>query len=140
LVQVIAAKQVNDVVPEKVSAYINSVGTIHCELIYGRWNLPFTAASRGSKSTPPHTSTKANKVPILVRLVTSVRFKNKAGIATTNPVTIVANDGVWNLGWMRENAFGNKPSRLMLIQMRGWPSWNISNTLAVAITALMEIT
>jgi hypothetical protein len=47
-------------------------------------------------STPVQTTTNANKVPMLVRSVTSVRFKNNAGTATTMPVTIVANDGVLN--------------------------------------------
>jgi hypothetical protein len=43
--------------------------------------------------TPAQTKTKANKVPILHKSVTIVRFKNKAGTATTKPVTIVANEG-----------------------------------------------
>ena len=31
---------------------------------------------------------------------------NNAGTATTKPVTIVAKEGVWNLGWMDENFIG----------------------------------
>ena len=49
---------------------------------------------------------------------------------------MVANEGVRNFGWMVENFLGNKPSRLMLIQMRGCPSWNTSSTLAMATIAL----
>ena len=47
--------------------------------------------------TPIHTSTKANKVPILVRDNTVLKFKNKAGIATKKPVRMVEKDGVPNL-------------------------------------------
>ena len=39
--------------------------------------------------TPTDTKIKANKVPILHKSVSIVRFKNKAGTATTNPVKIV---------------------------------------------------
>src|SRR5262245_40137567 len=90
-------------------------------------------------STPPHTSTNANKVPMLVRSVTSVRFMNNDGIATTRPVTMVENHGVLNRGWMEEKMDGSRPSRLIDIQMRGCPSWNTSKTVAMAITALIAI-
>ena len=52
---------------------------------------------------------KANRVPILVRSVTKVRFSIMAGMPTTSPVMMVAKEGVLNLGWMREKIFGNKP-------------------------------
>src|SRR5687768_8114502 len=58
------------------------------------------------------------------------------GIATKNPVKIVENEGVLYFGWIRENILGNKPSRLILIQILGCPNWNTSKTLAVAIIAL----
>ena len=49
-------------------------------------------------STPPQTKTKANKVPILHKSVTIVRFINNAGIPTIKPVTIVEKEGVLNFG------------------------------------------
>jgi hypothetical protein len=58
-----------------------------------------------------------------------VKFKNKAGIATTKPVTTVAYDGVLYFGALFENRFGNKPSRLILIQIRGCPIWKTNKTL-----------
>ena len=90
-------------------------------------------------NTPPQTNTKANKVPILHKSVTIFKFMNNAGIATTNPTTMVAKEGVLYLGCTIENFFGNKPSRLMLIQIRGCPIWNTSNTEAIATTALTAI-
>ena len=41
--------------------------------------------------------------------------------ATTKPVTIVAKDGVLYFGCTFENCFGNRPSRLILIQILGCP-------------------
>src|SRR5262245_22787205 len=81
----------------------------------------------------------ANNVPMLVRSVTSVRFINNEGIATTNPVMIVENHGVLNRGWMAEKIGGSNPSRLIDIQMRGCPNWKTSNTVAIASTALMAM-
>ena len=52
---------------------------------------------------------------------------------------MVENEGVLYLGWSRANIGGSRPSRLMLIQMRGWPNWKTNSTLAMAITALIEI-
>ena len=51
----------------------------------------------------------------------TLEFKNKAGTATTKPVTIVAYDGVLYFGCTFEKRLGNNPSRLMLIQIRGCP-------------------
>ncbi|MNQ99367.1 hypothetical protein D3C85_1150980 [compost metagenome] len=68
-----------------------------------------------------------------------VRFMNNEGMATTKPTTMVAKDGVWYLGWILEKDLGNKPSRLMLIQILGCPIWKTSNTLAIANTALTAI-
>ena len=55
------------------------------------------------------------------------------------PVMMVENQGVLNFGWILAKAFGSSPSRLMLIQIRGCPSWKTSNTLVVATTALAEM-
>jgi len=65
---------------------------------------------------------KANKVPMLLRSTTSLRFMNNAGIATTTPVIMVENEGVLKRGWTREKIGGSNPSRLILIQIRGCPS------------------
>ena len=75
-----------------------------------------------SINTPPDTRINANKVPMLVRSVTSVRFKNKAGMATKKPVTMVAKAGVLYFLCSLENRGGKSPSRLMLIHIRGWPT------------------
>jgi hypothetical protein len=61
----------------------------------------------------------AKRVPITPRSVTSVRFMNSAGIATTIPVRMVENHGVLNLGCIDEKIFGRSPSRLMAIHRRG---------------------
>ncbi len=74
---------------------------------------------------------------MLVRSVTSVRFMKSEGMATTRPVTMVANHGVLKRGWMAEKIGGSRPSRDIAIQMRGWPSWKTSSTVASATTALM---
>src|SRR5215510_8982307 len=81
----------------------------------------------------------ANNVPMLVRSVTSVRFMNNEGIATTSPVMMVENHGVLKRGWMAEKIGGSNPSRLIDIQMRGCPSWKTSSTVAIAITALIAM-
>src|ERR1700752_2892934 len=94
---------------------------------------------RGSTSTPQDTSTNANNVPMLVSWVISPLPTNSAGTATMMPVMMVENHGVLNFGWILPKALGNSLSRLMLIQMRGCPSWNTSSTLVVATTALTEI-
>ncbi len=48
----------------------------------------------GRLRTPAHTSTKANSVPMLVRSVTIAMSTNNEGMPTTNPVMMVANEGV----------------------------------------------
>src|SRR6185437_3448429 len=85
---------------KKNTPTINNTGTMNRALIYGILNLGAAspASLLGNKSTPPHTSTNANNVPMLVKSVTSVRFKNNAGIATKRPVTIVAKEGVLYFG------------------------------------------
>jgi hypothetical protein len=45
--------------------------------------------------------------------VTSDKFINSAGIATIRPVSIVENHGLRNRGWIDENIFGSRPSRLI---------------------------
>jgi hypothetical protein len=87
-------------------------------------------------STPPQTSTKANSVPMLDKSVTSVKFINSDGMATTRPVMMVENHGVLKRGWMLEKIGGKSPSRDIAIQMRGCPSWNTKSTVAIAMTAL----
>ena len=69
-------------------------------MIYGILNLaPVRSSSfAGNNNTPPQTNTKANKVPILVRSVTSVRLTNNAGTPTTIPVKMVEKDGVLYFG------------------------------------------
>ena len=62
--------------------------------INGKWNLPGSFSFVGKSNTPPQTSTKANKVAMLVKSSTNVLSVNKIGTPTTKPVTIVANDGV----------------------------------------------
>ncbi len=63
--------------------------------------------------------TAVEKVPTLVRSTKKSILKNKAGIATIIPVMMVAKDGVLYLGWIVANLFQSKPSRLMVIQIRG---------------------
>jgi len=89
---------------------INANGTIYLLLIYGTLKrdsgLFFLLLMI---SIPLQTTTKAKRVPILVRSVTSVRFINRAGMATTSPVTMVAKEGVLYFGWILEKAFGSRP-------------------------------
>src|SRR5258706_11893444 len=96
-------------------------GPRYLELMYGT-NLFSPANSLSLTSTPAQTIVNAKSVPITDRSVTSDRFINRAGIATINPVRIVENQGVRKRGWMDENIFGSRPSRLIAIQRRGWPS------------------
>jgi hypothetical protein len=62
---------------------------------------------------PPHTSTNANSVPMLVA---SPRIRIGAN-AASNPVAAMNSrferQGVRNLGWISQNNFGSKPSRDM---------------------------
>src|SRR5690606_27079324 len=90
-------------------------------------------------NTPAQTNIKAKNVPTEVKSTKKSILKNNAGIATTKPVTIVANDGVLYLGWIVANFFHNKPSRLIVIQMRGCANWNTNNALVIAITDVTEI-
>ena len=80
-------------------------GKINFELMYGILNLPLVARSCNSLSlcgdnisTPPQTSTKANKVPMLVKSKTKFSSVKNMGIPTTKPVTIVAKLGVLYFG------------------------------------------
>src|SRR3546814_10243347 len=108
--------------------------------MYGVLNFPRGASgSVWIRRTPAQTSVKAKRVPILQRSATMYMFINSTGIATTKPVTMVAKEGVLKRGWIREKDRGSSPSRLMLIQMRGWPIWNTKRTLAMATTALAAI-
>ena len=62
-------------------------------------NLPGVFSLVGISNTPPQTSTKANKVAMLVKSSTKVLSVNKMGNPTTKPVMMVAKDGVLNFGW-----------------------------------------
>ena len=89
-------------------------------LKYGNLKLRFVVVGiLGNINTPADTSTKANRVPILVRSVIRELCMNNEGTATSTPVTIVAKDGVWNLGCTFEKILGSNPSRLILIQILG---------------------
>ena len=62
---------------------------MYFEFTYGVLNFPLGMSGLFCNTkTPAHTNTKANKVPILHKSVTIVKFINKAGIPTTKPVTI----------------------------------------------------
>ena len=52
---------------------------------------------------------------------------------------MVENPGVLNRGLILPNAGGRSPSRLILIQILGWPIWNTSITEVDATTALIEM-
>jgi hypothetical protein len=97
-----------------------NMGTMNFPLRYGNLKLRFVVdGNLGNINTPADTSTKAKRVPILVRSVIRELCMNSDGTATNTPVTIVANDGVWNLGCTFENILGNNPSRLILIHILG---------------------
>ena len=73
-------------------------GNINCPLINGIWTLPASFSRLGISHTPPHTSTNANRVAMLVKSSTNVLSVNKMGTPTTNPVAIVEKEGVLNFG------------------------------------------
>src|SRR5215203_5708407 len=105
---------------DKTTAAINMAGIINLPLTCGTLNFESgLLGERCRTRTPAQTITKAKRVPILVNANTVLKFRNKAGTATTNPVKMVANEGVLYLGCRRENILGNNPSRLMLIQILG---------------------
>ncbi len=47
--------------------------------------------------------------------------------------------GVLNRGCTLARNGGSRPSRAIDMKMRGWPSWNTSSTLNIAITAPNEM-
>jgi hypothetical protein len=107
----------------KMMQAINKMGKMNFELTYGVLNLDGGAVgSIRNLSTPPHTSIKANSVPAEQISVTMFISTKNMGIATKKPVKTVEKEGVLYLGCILEKALGNKPSRLMLIQMRGCPN------------------
>ena len=55
---------------------------------------PGVFSLRGSSSTPPHTSTKAKSVPMLVKSRMKFSSVKKMGMPTTRPVTTVLKAGV----------------------------------------------
>src|SRR6185437_16657521 len=59
--------------------------------------------------------------------------------ATNTPVRMVPTYGVLYLGWTFAITGGSSPSRAIEKKMRGWPSWNTSSTLPMAITAPNEM-
>lgn len=96
-------------------------GTINLALMYGILNFPFSLAAvfLGNTNIPPQTNTKANKVPMLVKSYTNFGVTKNIGIPTTKPVISVENAGVWYFGCISENFFGNNPSLLIAIHIRG---------------------
>src|SRR5690606_27816159 len=97
-------------------------GYTYFALINGTLYLDSTLTALLSiTNIPAHTNTKAKSVPILVSANTKSRLRNKAGMPTTNPVSIVEKDGVLNFGCILENILGNNPSLLMLIHILGCP-------------------
>ena len=54
------------------------------------------------------------------------------------PVMMVPMYGVLNRGCTRARNGGSRPSRAIDMKIRGWPSWNTSSTLLMAITAPSE--
>ena len=71
---------------------------------------------------PTHTSTKANKVPMLVKSTISSMLMNAAKPPTIAPVRIVVTCGVLNLGWTLAKTGGSKPSLAMEKKIRGCPN------------------
>ena len=68
-------------------------------LIKGVLKFPlFAFGSASIRSTAAQTNTKANKVPIEQASTTNSKSVNKIGTPTTNPVKIVAKEGVLNFG------------------------------------------
>jgi hypothetical protein len=68
--------------------------------------------------------------------VTMVKFKNKAGIATTKPVTTVAYDGVLYFGALEKLAINHHDSYSSDTRLSHLEN---NKTLAIAITALTPI-
>ena len=60
---------------------------------------------------------------------------NAAKVATNRPVMMVPMYGVLKRGCTRARNGGSRPSRAIDMKMRGWPSWNTSSTLLIAMTA-----
>src|SRR6476620_9681911 len=87
-----------------------------------------------STITPTQTRIKANRVPMFVKLTISSTVANAAMPPTATPVSIVVTYGVLNRGWTLANTEGSNPSRAIEKKMRGWPSWNTSNTAVWATT------
>ena len=85
-------------------------------------NLPDSRFILGKNKTPPLTNTNANKVPMLVRSVINLSSITKTNPPTRTPDIIVEKLGVLYFLLILPNALGNKPSRLIAIQIRGCPS------------------
>ena len=83
---------------------------------------------------PRQTSTKAKRVPMLVRSTISSMLAKAATPPTATPVRIVVTCGVRKRGWTRANDCGSRPSRAIEKKMRGWPSWKTRSTAVCAIT------
>ena len=89
-------------------------------------------------NTPAHTNMKAKNVPTLVKSTKKSILKNSAGTATIKPATTVAKEGVLYFGCMVAKRLQSKPSRLMVIHIRGWASWKTNNALVMATTEVTE--
>ena len=83
---------------------------------------------RRSTSTPAQTAAKAISVPIEVSSPRMSSGNTAASRAMPMPVITVLMCGVRYLGWMRVNTGGSRPSRPMIMKMRGWPMIITSTT------------
>ena len=88
--------------------------------------------------TARHTTTKAARMPMLVRSATSLMGKTPARKAEAIPAIQVTRCGVPCLS-VRENHLGRRPSRLMENQTRVTPRRNVSMTVRMESTAASHL-
>src|SRR2546425_334314 len=81
-----------------------------------------------STSTPTHTSTKANSVPMFVRSYVSPASPTSDASATTMPVINVVTCGTRCFTLTLAAHSGSRPSRAMAKKIRGWPYWKTRRT------------
>ncbi len=90
---------------------------------------------RRRTSTPAQTAAKAISVPIEVSSPRMSSGNSAASRAMPMPVITVLICGVRYLGWILVNTGGSRPSRPMIMKMRGWPITITSTTEARPISA-----
>src|SRR2546421_1439655 len=88
-----------------------------------------------STSTPTHTRTNANSVPMFVRLYVSPASPMSDHSPTKMPVISVVTWGTRVLAWTRAAHGGSRPSRPIAKKMRGWPYWKTSSTAEIEMIA-----